>query len=248
VNLAVAAVAVFVGFGIMSIAGLGAAVLFIPIFYYSGVPLPEAISVGLLLNVVALGVATPRYVRAGTVNIRLGLPILILAAAVAPLGAHVSNTINRSLLLTLFAGFLAASGALMLFYRRPRRTRAVSRPVEIGTGVAVGSGVGFVAGLLGVGGGTFVLPVFHGMGLDPKQATGTTALIALASSLSGFIARASIGSLDVAFAVTTAVAAGAGATLGSRVALKRLSPVALKRTVAIILWVVAIKIIWDVIV
>ena len=124
----------------------------------------------------------------------------------------------------------------------------MSRPVEIGTGVAVGSGVGFVAGLLGVGGGTFVLPVFHGMGLDPKQATGTTALIALASSLSGFIARASIGSLDVAFAVTTAVAAAAGATLGSRVALKRLSPVALKRTVAIILWVVAIKIIWDVIV
>jgi uncharacterized membrane protein YfcA len=247
VNLAVAAAAVFVGFGVMSMAGLGAAILFIPIFYYSGVPLAEAISVGLLLNVVALGVATPRYVRARTVNVGLGLPILILAAAVAPLGAHVSSTINRNLLLVLFAGFLLASGALMLFYRRPRRTWAVSRPVEIGSGVAVGGGVGFLAGLLGVGGGTFVLPVFHGMGLDPKQATGTTALIALASSLSGFIARVSIGSLDATFAVVTAVAAGVGAALGSRAAIKRLSPVALKRTVAIILWVVAIKIIWDVI-
>jgi len=245
-NVAVAAIAVFVGFGAMSMAGLGAAALFIPIFYYSGLPLSEAISVGLLLNVVALGIATPRYIRAGTVNTRLGLPILILAAAVAPVGAHVSNAVGRDLLLILFAGFLAVSGALMLFYRRPQRTWAVSRPVEIGTGVTVGSGVGFLAGLLGVGGGVFVLPIFHGMGLDPRKATGTTALIALASSLSGFITRASIGSLDVVFAAVTAIAAGAGAALGSRVAIRRLSPAALKRLVAIILWIVAIKIIWDV--
>ena len=179
-------------------------------------------------------------------NIRLGLPILVLAAVVAPFGARVSDLVNRDVLLVLLAGFLVISGASMLFYHQPQRAWVVSRPVEIGTGVTVGGGVGFLAGLLGVGGGTFVLPLFHGMGVDPKHATGTTALIALASSLSGFVARATVGSLDAALAVTTAVAAGAGAALGSRFAVNRLSQVALKRTVAIILWVIAIKIIWDI--
>jgi uncharacterized membrane protein YfcA len=245
VSLVVAAAAVFVGFGVMSMAGLGAATLFIPIFYYTGTPLPEAISAGLLLNVAALGVAVPTHLRARTVNLRLGIPILVLAAAAAPFGARVSVAVNRHMLLVLFAGFLLASGALMLLYRRPGRVWSVPRPVEIGAGTAVGGGVGFLAGLLGVGGGVFVLPVLHGVGLDPKTATGTTALVALASSISGFASRATLGSLDVTFAVVTAVAAGAGALAASRITTTRLSAAALKRVVAVILWVIAAKMLWD---
>ena len=245
-NLAVAAVAVFLGFGVMSLAGLGAAILFIPIFYYSGTPLPEAISTGLLLNVVALGIATPSHLRAKTVNLRLGVPVLVVAAALAPLGARVSLAVDRNLLLGLFAGFLIVSGALMLFYQRPERTWSVPWAVEIGAGTAVGGGVGFLAGLLGVGGGAFVLPMFHGIGLDPKTATGTTALVALASSISGFASRATLGSLDVTFALVTAAAAAAGALISSRFATTRLSAGGLKKVVAVILWVIAIKMIWDV--
>jgi len=246
VNLAVAAVAVFFGFGVMSLAGLGAATLYIPLFYYTGTPLPEAISTGLLLNVVALGITTPSHLRAKTVNLRLGIPILVAATALAPLGAGVSHAVERNLLLGLFAGFLVVSGALMLFYRRPERTWVVSRPVEIGAGTAVGGGVGFLAGLLGVGGGVFVLPVLHGIGLDSKTATGTTALVALASSISGFASRATLGSLDVTFAVVTATAAAAGVLVASRFATTRLTAGGLKKVVAIILWVIAVKMIWDV--
>jgi hypothetical protein len=121
----------------------------------------------------------------------------------------------------------------------------VARPVEIGAGTVVGGGVGFLAGLLGVGGGVFVLPVLHGVGLDPKTATGTTALVALASSISGFAARATLGSLDVTFAVVAAAAAGAGALVGSRLAVRRLSAGGLKSLVAVLLWIIAARMIWD---
>jgi len=245
VNLAVAAIVVFVGFGVMAMAGLGAATIFIPIFYYTGTPLPEAISMGLLLNVAALGVAVPSHLRARTVNLRLGVPIMVLAVTLAPLGARVSHNVDRDLLVGLFAGFLVISGGLMLWYRRPQRIWMVARPVEIGAGTVVGGGVGFLAGLLGVGGGVFVLPVLHGVGLDPKTATGTTALVALASSISGFAARATLGTLDVTFAVVAATAAGAGALVGSRLAVRRLSAGGLKRLVAVLLWVIAARMIWD---
>lgn len=245
-NPLAAAVAVFFGFGVMSLAGLGAATLFIPIFYYSGTPLPEAISTGLLLNVVALGITTPSHLRAKTVNLSLGIPILVVAVTLAPLGASVSHAVDRNLLLGLFAGFLVISGALMLLHRSPVQRWSVPRPVEIGAGTAVGGGVGFLAGLLGVGGGVFVLPVLNGIGLDPRTAAGTTALVALASSISGFASRATLGSLDVTFAAITAAAAAAGALVASRFATKRLSADGLKTVVAIILWVIAANMIWDV--
>ena len=41
-------------------AGLGAAFLFVPLFYYLGVPLAEATPVALLLNVVEIKLPTPR--------------------------------------------------------------------------------------------------------------------------------------------------------------------------------------------
>jgi uncharacterized membrane protein YfcA len=245
VNVFLATAAVFAGFGIMAMAGLGAATLFIPIFYYAGTPLPEAITVGLLLNVVALGVAVPGYLRVRTVNLRLGMPILVLATALAPLGAWVSHSVNRDLLLGVLAGFLAISGTLMLFDRRQKLARTMPKSIEIGVGAGVGGGVGFLAGLLGVGGGAFVLPVLHGIGLAPRIAVGTTALVALASSVAGFVARAALGSIDVGFASATAMAAGAGALLGSHIAITRLSSRGLEMAVAVTLWLIAIKMGWD---
>ncbi|MFN3982679.1 MAG: sulfite exporter TauE/SafE family protein, partial [Caldilinea sp.] len=54
----ISAVLVFVFSGLMAMAGLGAAFLFVPLFYYMGMPLAEATPAALLLNVVSLIFAT----------------------------------------------------------------------------------------------------------------------------------------------------------------------------------------------
>jgi len=243
-NIIVAAIVVFVVFGLMSMAGLGAATLFIPIFYYTGMPLQEAISTGLLLNIVALGFTVPAHVPARTINYGLAVPIALTAVVLAPVGAAVSTATDRDVLLALFAAFLVVSALTMLFYR-PSGVWNVARPVEIGTGTVVGGGAGFLAGLIGVGGGAFVLPVLHGIGLDPREASGTTAVVALASSVAAFIARASLGDLDYTFTFVMVIAAALGAAAASRFSIKRLSSRALKQIVAVILLLIAVKIVWD---
>ncbi len=55
---------VFVLSGVLAMAGLGAAFLFVPIFYWLGVPLYVATSTALLLNVVSLSSASVTYWRA----------------------------------------------------------------------------------------------------------------------------------------------------------------------------------------
>lgn len=58
-------VPVVLGFSaVLSMAGLGAAFLFVPVFYWLGVPLEGAVPLGLLLNAVSLTFASA-LVRAG---------------------------------------------------------------------------------------------------------------------------------------------------------------------------------------
>ncbi|MEN6321087.1 MAG: hypothetical protein ABFD82_20390 [Syntrophaceae bacterium] len=63
----VCAVSVFFFSGLLAMAGLGAAFIFVPLFYYLGVPLSEAVPEALLLNVVSLIFATVNYYRGGLI-------------------------------------------------------------------------------------------------------------------------------------------------------------------------------------
>jgi uncharacterized membrane protein YfcA len=244
----VSAALVFVFSGLLAMAGLGAAFLFVPLFYYLGVPLSEATATALLLNVVSLLFATISYWRARLVNFRVGLPVLVIAVALSPLGARLTPHADKDLLLWLFAGFLVVAGFMMLFYRPKERIRPLGRSAEIGAGAAVGSVAGFLGGLLGVGGGNFVVPVLTWMGLGAKVAAGTTALVVVFASLSGFLGHVTLGGLDPLFIGITAVMAAAGSIIGAQVMKTRVSAPQLKRLIGVLLWLIAAKMIYDLIV
>lgn len=236
---------VFVGSGLLAMAGLGAAFLFVPLFYYLGVPLAEATSAALLLNVVSLMFAAINYWRGRLINWRVGVPVLILAVALSPVGALTTAHVPKRLLLSLFAAFLVFAGSMMLFYRAKRREEAMGRAVEAGAGAAVGAVAGFMGGLLGVGGGNFILPVLNWLGLDAKKAAGTTALVVVFSSFSGFLGHASMGGLNPLFIGLTAVAAACGSIVGSQLMKTKLSSRQLKLIIGVLLWLIAAKMIYD---
>ncbi len=239
------AIVVFFFSGLMAMAGLGAAFLFVPFFYYLGVPLAEATPTALLLNVVSLAFAAITYVRARLVNWPVGIPILITAVLLAPLGARLTAQVDKQVLLGMFAAFLVFAGAMMLFYQSKPRSQPLSRPVETAAGAGVGGVAGFLGGLLGVGGGNFIVPVLNWLGLDAKVASGTTALVVVFASLSGFLGHATMGGLDRAFVGVMAVAAAAGSIVGSRLMTMRLSSTQLKRIIGVLLWLIAVKMVFD---
>lgn len=242
----VSAALVLILSGVMAMAGIGAAFLFVPLFFYLGVPLAQATSTALLLNVVSLMFAAINYWRGRLINFRIGLPMLIVAVVLSPVGARLTPHVNQELLLTLFAGFLLVAGALMLFYRAKPRAEPLSRTVELEAGIGVGSVAGFLGGLLGVGGGNFILPVLNWMGLTAKAAAGTTSLVVVFSSLSGFLGHASLGGIDPAFIGVTAVMAAAGSIIGSQLTKTVVSNAQLKKIIGVVLWLIALKLIFDV--
>ncbi len=230
---------------VLTIAGLGAAFILIPVFLTLGIGLHTAMATALLLNALAMVFACLRFVPAGLVDFRAALPILIVATAVSPLGAWSGVYLPIPLLKWFFLLFLLFAASMMLFYRaRPREARVTGRKA-VGYGAMVGGAAGYVGGLLGVGGGNIVVPALVWLGEDPRKAAATTALIVIFSSLSGFMGKAFVGGMDGRLLAWTAAGSIAGSLLGSWLLQKKLESRQAKKIIGVVPYAVAADMAWQ---
>jgi hypothetical protein len=211
----VAGIITFIFTVLLTIAGVGAAFILIPVFLALGIEVHTAMATALLLNVVAMSVASVKFVRSGLVGRRVAIPILIVASILAPVGAWVSQGLDRQVLLWLFVGFLVFAVAMMLFYKPRARETSASLRTLIGVGMGVGSLAGFLGGLLGVGGGNIVAPALVALGFDPKKASATTSFVVIFSSLTGFLGHLSLSGMDYGLLGWTVAGSAGGAARGS---------------------------------
>ena len=230
---------------VLTIAGVGAAFILIPVFLALGIPLLTAMSTALLLNSVAMIFASISYAREKLIVFKAAIPILIAATILSPLGARTAEHLPESLLKWLFVGFLVFAGSMMLFYRAKERKIESSTKKSVGYGVGVGSLAGYLGGLLGVGGGNIIVPVLVWLGFNPKKAAATTAFIVIFSSFSGFLGHVSLGNINLWLLSLCVIGSISGALLGAYLMKRKLSAGQVKLAIGIILYLIAIKMIWD---
>lgn len=225
--------------------GLGAAFLFVPFFYYLGVDLRTAIPTALFLNAVSMPFAAVTYARARLIDYRAALPLLLAAAVLAPAGAWASQYAPRPLLLGLFTAFLTYAGISMLRRSSRHGTQTLQPRQALAVNSGTGAIAGFLGGLLGVGGGNFIVPVLNWLGYPPKVAVGTTALVVVAASWSGFLGHATLAALQPRLLLILGATAVLGTLIGARLTAVHLHGRQVKRVVGMGLLVVAAKMLWD---
>jgi len=244
VNVA-AAVLVFVFTTVLTIAGVGSAFIVIPTFYWLGVPLTEAMAIGLLLNAISMSFASANYIRYNLVLFRTAVPIILLAIVFSPLGAYSTRYFPKTVLIMLFVFFLIFAASMMLFYKPKKKAdEQGDGKKELTTGIGLGVGAGYLGGLLGVGGGNFIVPALVWLGIDPKKASATTAFIVVFSSLSGFFGHAAMGTVNWNLLTFAAVGSIAGAILGSWLMHTKLDAGQVKKIIGVVLYVIAAKMAW----
>jgi len=102
--------------------------------------------------------------------------------------------------------------------------------------------VGLMAGLLGIGGGVFIVPLLiYGLKMPTKQAAATSIFIVVFSSFSGFVAHVSLSGTDWGFILLAAVFSFAGGQLGSRVMSEQLKGKAIRQIFGVFLLVFFLK-------
>lgn len=80
----------------------------------------------------------------------------------------------------------------------------------------LGLGMGFLSGLLGIGGGVALMPVLlYGYGFPMRQAAGTGILVLLCSVIVGTVEHALLGHVDLRIALLLLVGSTIGAQLGA---------------------------------
>jgi uncharacterized protein len=244
-TIIIASVLVFLFTTVLTIAGVGAAFIIIPTFYWLGIPLTEAMAVALLLNAISMSFASVNYVRYKLVAFRTAIPIILLAIVFSPLGAYSTRFFSKEFLIIIFSAFLVFAGSMMLFYAPAKKTEPLSSPgKELKTGIGLGAVAGYLGGLLGVGGGNFIVPTLVWLGFDTKRASATTAFIVIFSSLSGFFGHAAIGNINWRLLLFAAVGSVAGAIAGSWLMHRKLQAGQVKKIIGVVLYAIAVKMLW----
>jgi len=105
--------------------------------------------------------------------------------------------------------------------------------------------IGFVAGLLGLGGGVFAVPLLLILGFKAKNASATSAVFVFFTSLSGLLGHVGVGNMDPAFMAYTGIVALIGAQIGSRIMVSHIESKMVLKIFGIILVLMAAKIIYS---
>jgi len=178
----------FIAF-IFSMLGMGGSQLYIPILFWMGMDFKtEAIPLGMLLNVVNSSSAAFTYARKRIIDWKVAVPFGIAMVVFAPLGTLANINLPTKPVILIFALFTATAALLMLSGWKPK-TGKLSSKGRLILGIVAGSALGFFAGLIGRGGGSFVVPLLYIAGLAPKVAAATSALVVTFSGTSSFLSH-----------------------------------------------------------
>ena len=230
---------------LLGLTGAGGSILAVPALVYGvGMPLSEAIPTSLVVVGAASAVAVLPRLHGG-VNWRLAAVIGAPGIATAFLGSLISGMIEPRVLLGVFAVIMVVAGVRMFF-----PTKSVGGPCALPDGgtdwrhclpraLATGAVVGFLTGLLGVGGGFLIVPALTlVLGLPMALTVGTSLVIIVINSAAGFAAHVGTVELDWAVVGVFAAAAMAASFAAGRLA-RGLSDVVLKRGFAVLVLLVA---------
>jgi hypothetical protein len=264
------AVLVLIGFlvsGYGAMAGVGGAVLLLPVLLllFPGARLEVITGISLAVVVISAVSATLAYAHQGRIDYRNGL---LFAAATIPatvLGVLVLQFVSVALFSAIFALLLLGLAAFILL--RPAdegRVRAgaaagpTCRLVDrngqtftyafnrwLGAGLSVV--IGFVAGLLGIGGGVIHVPVMVYVLCFPVHiATATSHFVLVFTALTGVLTHLVIGSYSSDWPIIFWLALGVlpGSQIGARLA-RRLRGKLVIRTLALALIVLGIRMLFE---
>lgn len=232
---------------LMGALGGGGAILAIPLLVYGFGFAPAQATLASLV-VVGIGAVTGVLSQARSLDWRRGTIFGALGLAGAYSGRVLAHGLDGRLLLLAFSALLLVVASLMVRKARrdsvrASRVDATSRHAALCQGVALvgaATGVGFLTGFFGVGGGFAIVPALTLiLGLSMATAVGTSLLVILINSLVALVLGAgALPSLDWAalapLLVTTTVGTLVGAWGG-----KRLPQRALQIAFALFLYLVA---------
>ena len=151
---------------LFSMGGVGSAIGLVPIFSMMGMPLNLAKAIGLFINSASTITASVMNFFRGVLDIKFTIPLIISIMIATPIGAWLSQYVQKEIVEWILIAFLIVSALLLIFSNREQKVVYDKTWILY----VIGTIVGLISGTIGVGGGSLIMPLLILLGFDAKKA------------------------------------------------------------------------------
>lgn len=191
----------------------------------------------LMLNLVVSMVAFIPFYKRGHFNRKLFLPLVLTSIPCAYLGGL---TPLKDDLYKMLLAFVLTLTAIRLFF--PLKERGVLKMPKLYVLLLIGGIIGYISGLMGIGGGILLSPLLILMcWSDVKTTAGISALFIFVNSFAGLIARKKLGISFSDHFVLVFLIASLGSVLGSTIGAGYFNKPLLRKLLGVGLLIAAFK-------
>ncbi|MEW6673870.1 MAG: sulfite exporter TauE/SafE family protein [Thermodesulfobacteriota bacterium] len=214
--------------------GLGGGSSYTALMAIFGIDAVAIPMLSLSLNLFVTSVGSYNFIRNKHGNIRLIAPFLISSIPMSYLGG--SFKLPKEMfywILLISLGFVAIR---IYFWQNTTIKLNINQKEKIIISLLSGSVLGLVAGIVGIGGGIYLVPLIIILGLGTeKEAATCGAIFIWLNSFAGILSRLQYNTIDLKAYIPLIVAVIAGGTLGSSMGAVTFSPRTMEKILGIVI-------------
>jgi uncharacterized membrane protein YfcA len=225
--------------------GFGGGSSYLAILALTGIVFTQIRATALLCNIVVVSSNIFLFYHQKKIDWKKILPLIVLSTPLAYVGG--SLKIEQQFFFILL-GFTLLFAAITMWISKQIITsnekKSITKPLK---NVGFGGIIGFISGMVGIGGGIFLAPLLHLTNWDtPKKIAATASFFILINSVAGLLGQYSNPDFIIDWHLTSLllVTVFIGGQIGSRISTKYLTPIQLKKATALLIAFISIRILW----
>ena len=226
--------------------GFGGGSSYLAVLALSSLAFTHIRAIALLCNIVVVSGGTYIYIKNKLFNWKKIIPLVLMSVPMAFIGGYLK--ISQIFFFVLLAITLLIAAILMWTSKYiSKKSENSGFKKSITKDISYGGSIGFISGMIGVGGGIFLAPLLHLTKWDtPKRIVATSSFFILANSIAGLAGQFLNPEFSIEPTITLLlmVTVLIGGQIGSRLSIKFISPINIKKGTALLITFVGIRILW----
>lgn len=225
--------------------GFGGGSSYLAILALYALPFKEIRLVALLCNIIVVTGGTIIFIRNKQTDWKKIIPVAIISVPLAFVGARLK--ISQDTFFIILGCSLLVAGTLLWIKTKPTDISDIKEPGKyhyVKDGLLGGS-IGFLSGMVGIGGGIFLSPLLNLMKWDtPKKIAATASVFILVNSISGIAGQLSTlpAGINYTRIIVLCLAVFIGGQIGSRMGASKFNPVVIRRVTALLVFFAGIEV------